>query len=590
VAKKKTPRRIIEGDVSNEKLKQLVEQDSESRTCEYKPGSPLVKGSYQQARIVKSLVSSANQDGGWVVLGLADKTKSGERRHPIVGLNGDFFKTHQVAEFDEEIRDKVSSYLEDSDELEIKAEIYTWNVSGTKETKLAIIHINKSETPILFKKDGIINNGSCRFKQGQYYYRYGKKNVCAGTKKLSQVIKQKVNTGWTKKQEEFLGIKELFEQIKISTQKQDEILERLSDLVAYFKEIVEVGKPPGKPTRIPREEKKEKLEEVKEAQVSEKERVRFSKDILFSKDEDFEKKVFDLLGEQTPFSFQRFLLGFQRFFGDGIKTIDKLEEGQIYKLRDRDLSTVLDKLMDMGIILVHLKLQEQLEQLKGTFYEIFELPQSYQLPSVLRSDKDFFSPSWIWGEVLKRIYVIGSYAVLEKRYKIVPLLVKQVIEWDSYWEKRYWARYTSVMFAREKRYKGTRGLCKIFSDHALSNNYIFERFRSKEDKVVDLMCQFDFLQCLISIKKNKDLSDCYPSFGSFYSSRIRPIVLQLIDNKKIRQEIVDLSDRELAEYIFRLDELCGKEFFVQWDSLVDGEILDFIEKSYTPGQDDTISY
>lgn len=581
--KKADKKRIVEGDVSFEKLTELVNKDEESSVCEYKPGSRLKTKSCQEVRTVKALVSFANQNGGWVILGLGDKPGTDGRHHPIIGLDSDF-PMDKPNDFDEEIISKVKKYLEDLVDLEIKAEIHTWSSDEEKEIKLGIIHINKSKVPIIFKKDGVLGNGHCEFRAGQYYHRFGKKNICAGTKKIGQVIESKVQEDWQNKQNEFLGIKNFVDQIKLSHQKQDEVLERLNDIAITLKSSIPVK---SIPTPYLTDKTENILKELSTESTARKQGPAFDEKMIHFSNKDFEEIALNLISESDPFNFQRFLVQLKKYFIQRIIIIiDGASEDKIFQIRNENLNPIFDKITVLGMLAVHYDRTDHLKHLKTLLYDIFELTTIYKLPTITRSDHEFFSASWILGEVLRRLYIIGAYGIYGKKYSVVPILVKQNVEWDtSYWGKRYWVRFTTVMLAREGRYNGAKDfLKKIISEYIINDEYFFEMFKIKEDNVVNSACKFDFLQCLISVKANKDIGDCYPSFGAFYPNRIQPLILELINNRELRNEVVDLSDQELAEYLFKLDEVCQSQFFYNWDGYESTDIYNFIQNNYQPSQ------
>jgi hypothetical protein len=80
------------------------------------------------------------------------------------------------------------------------------------------------------------------------------------------------------------------------------------------------------------------------------------------------------------------------------------------------------------------------------------------------------------------------------------------------------------------------------------------------DVVVNCMCQFDFLACLMVVGATDNLSDCYPNFGGYYSYRTVPIVHDLIQGGPSRTAVSAMTDQELAELLNELDTLAGNVF------------------------------
>jgi hypothetical protein len=82
-----------------------------------------------------------------------------------------------------------------------------------------------------------------------------------------------------------------------------------------------------------------------------------------------------------------------------------------------------------------------------------------------------------------------------------------------------------------------------------------------------MLCQFDFLQCVISVSKTNDLHACYPNFATFFTDRTEPIVIQLVTGGPARGTVADVPDERLYEIINELDELASTQAFdfAGWD-------------------------
>jgi hypothetical protein len=118
------------------------------------------------------------------------------------------------------------------------------------------------------------------------------------------------------------------------------------------------------------------------------------------------------------------------------------------------------------------------------------------------------------------------------------------------------------MLARANRLKAN-SLCVMTMDFLSSSPYFLEHFglgdESKE-RATDAVCQFDFLQCMISAKASSELERSYPSFGAYFKTRVEPLVTDLLTNGPSRTVLEPIENEEVAKLVASLDAYANKQF------------------------------
>ncbi len=241
----------------------------------------------------------------------------------------------------------------------------------------------------------------------------------------------------------------------------------------------------------------------------------------------------------------------------------------ILRHRDNLIVPALDKLAAMTCVLVDRNQVELVGKVASQLYAVYELPEELKLHDLPQREVHF-GPSYIWQQVIIRVYVAGALAVRKEAYPLVPILARRSVSWDTYWSKSYWARHALTMLAREKRLR-TRSLCGDALLWLEENPYFMQMFgrsdRAKE-RATDSLCRFDFLQNVMAFAESNDRL-VYPNFAFFRNSRVMPLVRDLVAGGSSRQAIpFPLPNEQLAGILIELDKMAGKEAFLVggWDS------------------------
>jgi hypothetical protein len=224
---------------------------------------------------------------------------------------------------------------------------------------------------------------------------------------------------------------------------------------------------------------------------------------------------------------------------------------------DPQFSLILDRLTQTGLIFLEHGIREQWMVLVDGLQQIYRAllppdPFSEHVPS---------ETAVVLMMVIQRVYTLGAFAVVRGRYEELRYLALQHA--SAHESSGYWARHAVTMAARgavENVFKA-HSLIGPASDVVRGRPEFFEVFDQNLDTVVDSMCQFDFLQCLLIINETGDRTDCYPNFGGYWNHRTLPIIRQIVTGGKPRQLLGDTPDENVAELIRELDSLAAQSFF-----------------------------
>lgn len=227
------------------------------------------------------------------------------------------------------------------------------------------------------------------------------------------------------------------------------------------------------------------------------------------------------------------------------------------------LQTILDKLAIIGSLLIKYKDTSCLEDIISNFFQIYTLGKKEEIARIEYPNQIH---SFLWKEIIIRVYSLGAQAVYFKRYEDIPSIILHRLN------KYLWARHALTMLSRAKSrgLKIESNLCTVTTEFIKSNPWLFSNFGQDEDAVVKSLCQFDFLQCLLSMHeeiRTKGNSEAYPSFGIYPKSNIEPIVENLVRGGESRKAIPGISDDKLAWYIYQLDKDTASAFGpLEWDA------------------------
>lgn len=241
---------------------------------------------------------------------------------------------------------------------------------------------------------------------------------------------------------------------------------------------------------------------------------------------------------------------------------------------DVDLDAVLARFVDIGQLALEHEVEWLWNELIDAMLRVYQLgvPQEHRLGYPQE-------PEAVWmARVAQRVLILGAVAHRLRRYSFIPNLILQ-----SPVEQRpsnYWLRYAVTMASRGEVadvFKG-KSLIGPASEVVRGLPAVWGLFNENMDEVVNHMCQFDFLACVITIVSTQDATRCYPNFGGYFSHRTEPVVRSLVKHEPVRAAIGDVTDQQLAQILLVIDSIASKAFFsiAGWDGYEDNSVRDFL--------------
>jgi hypothetical protein len=261
-------------------------------------------------------------------------------------------------------------------------------------------------------------------------------------------------------------------------------------------------------------------------------------------------------------------------------TMPEAKDAGTFHGTDPEIVTVIDRLAQLGLLALDHEQPHAWRKVVEGLRAVYRLGAHenghvYNLPE---------RNTWLLIDVVYRVLFLGAVAVRLKTFNEVRTLTLQR-PLDNRPDE-YWIRYAVTMAAHghvKSAFKG-KSLIGPASECVRERPQFFGAFEENLDQVVNYMCQFDFLHCLVAVAEAKDVWACYPNFGGYYDYRTMPIVLDLIRSGPSRNVVPGLAESELAKILRDLDALVEKRFWEGsgWDQYTP-EVYDFISAKLDQG-------
>lgn len=168
-------------------------------------------------------------------------------------------------------------------------------------------------------------------------------------------------------------------------------------------------------------------------------------------------------------------------------------------------------------------------------------------------------PQIIWLEVLKRIYALGGLVVRKRRWRLLRKLVAGgPLLGEMTWFGN-WFSHGSTEAARSNLFFSSDPagntqevrllvMAKLVAEliPELSNDVVLST-----DALLDSICQFDILACLVALREIGSLSHqyMYPHSAEFYPERTTPVLDEIVSNREMRSNLGLEDDTELARIL-----------------------------------------
>lgn len=178
-------------------------------------------------------------------------------------------------------------------------------------------------------------------------------------------------------------------------------------------------------------------------------------------------------------------------------------------------------------------------------------------------------------EVIVRAYVIGAAAVRYRAWGVVRDLVLHPSSAHPSLDYVYssWIREGQVKASRSKLFPSdSRGSLMIPSarllaiEHAAMRPYLPSVETSTDDsydspdRLLDSLCQFDILYCLVVAAEGRHRGEAYPASSAFRQERANPALSLVVSNSEVRRELLPESDdARVAQAIHEVFDLAKNQ-------------------------------
>lgn len=178
-------------------------------------------------------------------------------------------------------------------------------------------------------------------------------------------------------------------------------------------------------------------------------------------------------------------------------------------------------------------------------------------------------------EVIVRAYVIGAAAVRYRAWGVVRDLVLHPSSAHPSLDYVYssWIREGQVKASRSKLFPSdSRGSLMIPSarllaiEHAAMRPYLPSVETSTDDsydspdRLLDSLCQFDILYCLVVAAEGRHYGEAYPASSAFRQERANPALSLVVSSSEVRRELLPESDdARVAQAIHEVFDLAKNQ-------------------------------
>jgi hypothetical protein len=231
-----------------------------------------------------------------------------------------------------------------------------------------------------------------------------------------------------------------------------------------------------------------------------------------------------------------------------IGVLRESEEGLGGLAHDLIFVSTLDRMTDLGLLLVEHDAREPWSDLLEGLLTAFRLPEYEQLlvsPTLAGSYGAFFST------MSDRLLTLGAAAVRARRYALAAQLARQ-----EPLDGQYWLRDCHTLSARANRSLGTNLIAPAVS-FVGSRPDILAALGGNLDDVTDQMCQFDLFQCVLLLAHH-GRDACYPTFSKFYNHRASPMAQRMVESAQLRR-LLGMDVGRLADVLRDLDSYAAAE-------------------------------
>lgn len=252
------------------------------------------------------------------------------------------------------------------------------------------------------------------------------------------------------------------------------------------------------------------------------------------------------------------------------------------------ITVVLDRLTCLAALMLRLKEDELFRSAIEGLVSVYDLPVDGrgEVRGNLTIRKEL-----VWFKVLQRIAAVGAFAERLKRWEAIRFLVLQK---GRAWEfnedaDHYWYRQSLTLSSRadllidkESGRRRDLPLLAFALEQVERLDCLHSDLPAGDEGLLDSLCRFDLLACLIAIDAAKTLEQSvyYPNFARYHSRRSTPAAAELIDNPEMRSALFHGSDEDLAKALRELSGAASGEAYLinGWSGYRNAKVEQFIKE------------
>lgn len=509
---------VVEPVVNAEKLGEILSEGSESESLEFKGSCDLNDREDWVDFVAEAGAMQSQPDGGYIVVGLDDTGNV---------TNG--LPDSQVRLYDQaRVHDKLAAYIPEP--FTVMSQVHKVTDNQGAEQNMALVYIAPSEDCFtIFKTDGDYtkSNGkpAKRFRKGDVFARHGTKSEPwnqADIRRLRECLKAQERAKWERD-----SLRPLIDELR-----QGEDAQTLA-------------------RRGPAQALDWRLDSAT-----------------------FTAMVVEQLRADDDIPLTLFLRRLPRDASELLARESAVE----------DLGVLLDRAACLISVLLSVERTEIADRSIKALLDIYRL--GFDEQGFRRSDLgQAVSAAHLWLMIIERVEAIGALAIRLEQWEILRPLILQTSDDRDMQRYASWIRHGLTAAANAglfQRKEGDRtvydSLIALARTHVDRLDCLRPDAGASDERIVSSLCQFDFLAVLAQMNVR---ASWYPSFARFYSARVEPMTLRLIQDQPPRQDIFPRSDRELAEALKEINEVSAREAFAYagWMGFEDERVVQFINEN-----------
>ncbi len=86
----------------------------------------------------------------------------------------------------------------------------------------------------------------------------------------------------------------------------------------------------------------------------------------------------------------------------------------------------------MGVLAIEFQQESHFRWVVETLHSVFV--RANKLGFANPNDRRvYFDKTWVWKQLILRVYALGAYLVSKQQFDWIPILVRQQVPWDEYY-------------------------------------------------------------------------------------------------------------------------------------------------------------